>query len=80
MPKFADDFVVFNEQLTPSATIDAPIVWVGYGITAPEFQWDDYAGVDVKGKVILCIVNDPPSDDPSFFGGKVTDLLRTLDL
>jgi Zn-dependent M28 family amino/carboxypeptidase len=68
--KFADDFVVFNEKLTPSVTIDAPIVFVGYGITAPEFQWDDYAGIDVKGKVILCIVNDPPSDDPNFFGGK----------
>jgi Zn-dependent M28 family amino/carboxypeptidase len=68
--KFADDFVVFNEKLTPSVTLDAPIVFVGYGITAPEFHWDDYAGIDVKGKVILCIVNDPPSDDPNFFGGK----------
>jgi Zn-dependent M28 family amino/carboxypeptidase len=43
---------------------------VGYGATAPEFNWDDYAGVDVKGKVILCIVGDPPSDDPKFFAGK----------
>ncbi len=68
--RFADDFVVFNEQLTSSVTISAPIVWVGYGITAPEFQWDDFAGIDVKGKVILCFVNDPPSDDPNFFGGK----------
>jgi Zn-dependent M28 family amino/carboxypeptidase len=68
--KFADDFAVFNETLTPSVTIDAPIVWVGYGITAPEFQWDDFAGIDVKGKVSLCFVNDPPSDDPNFFGGK----------
>jgi Zn-dependent M28 family amino/carboxypeptidase len=68
--KYADDFVVFNERLTPSVTLNAPIVFVGYGVTAPEFQWDDYAGIDVKGKVILCIVNDPPSDDPSFFGGK----------
>ena len=68
--KFADDFVVFNELLTPSVVLSAPIVWVGYGVTAPEFQWNDYAGIDVKGKVILCIVNDPPSDDPNFFGGK----------
>ena len=50
--------------------VDAPIVFVGYGATAPEFNWDDYAGVDVKGKVIVCIVGDPPSDDPKFFGGK----------
>ena len=68
--KFADDFVVFNEKLTPATTLNAPIVWVGYGITAPEFQWDDFAGIDVRGKVILCLVNDPPSDDPAFFGGK----------
>ncbi len=68
--KFADDFVVFNEKLTPSTVLNAPIVWVGYGITAPEFHWDDFANIDVKGKVILCLVNDPPSDDPNFFGGK----------
>jgi Zn-dependent M28 family amino/carboxypeptidase len=68
--KFGSDYVVFNEMLTPRATIDAPIVFVGYGAMAPEFNWNDYAGVDVKGKVILCIVGDPPSDDPKFFGGK----------
>ena len=67
---FGDDYTVMNETLTPEATIDAPIVFVGYGVTAPEFGWDDYAGVDVKGKVVLCIVGDPPSDDPKFFGGK----------
>ena len=67
---FARDFVVSNQQHTPTVEIDAPIVFVGYGVTAPEFDWDDYAGVDVKGKVILCIVGDPPSDDPKFFAGK----------
>ena len=67
---FADDYTVSNLTLTPVVDIDAPIVFVGYGATAPEFQWNDYAGVDVKGKVILCIVGDPPSDDPNFFGGK----------
>ena len=68
--KFGDDFTVSNQTLTPVANIDAPIVFVGYGATAPEFDWNDYAGVDVKGKVILCIVGDPPSDDPKFFGGR----------
>lgn len=68
--KFADDYTVTNEKLTPSVNIDAPIVFVGYGVTAPEFGWNDYAGVDVKGKVILCIVGDPPSNDPKFFGGR----------
>ena len=68
--KYADDYTVSNRTLTPTVDVDAPIVFVGYGATAPEFGWDDYAGVDVKGKVILCIVGDPPSDDPAFFGGK----------
>jgi Zn-dependent M28 family amino/carboxypeptidase len=68
--KYADDYTVSNRTLTPTVNVDAPIVFVGYGVTAPEFQWDDFAGVDVKGKVILCIVGDPPSDDPKFFGGK----------
>jgi Zn-dependent M28 family amino/carboxypeptidase len=68
--KYADDYVVFNPSLTPTADIDASLVFVGYGASAPEFNWDDYAGADVKGKVIVCIVGDPPSDDPKFFGGK----------
>ena len=68
--KFGDDYVVSNEMLTPVTAIDAPIVFVGYGATASEYGWDDYAGVDVKGKVILCIVGDPPSDDPKFFAGR----------
>jgi Zn-dependent M28 family amino/carboxypeptidase len=67
---YGDDYTVSNRTLTPSVDVDAPIVFVGYGVTAPEFGWDDYAGVDVKGKVILCIVGDPPSDDPAFFGGR----------
>ena len=67
---FGDDYTVSNQTLTAEAMVDAPIVFVGYGANAPEFQWNDYAGVDVKGKVILCIVGDPPSDDPKFFAGK----------
>jgi len=67
---YGDDYTVSNRKLTPSVDINAPIVFVGYGVVAPEFGWDDYAGVDVKGKVVLCIVGDPPSDDPKFFGGK----------
>lgn len=67
---YGSDYTVSNQEHKPLAEIDAPIVFVGYGVTAPEFGWNDYAGVDVKGKVILCIVGDPPSDDPKFFGGK----------
>ena len=65
-----DDYVAANEQQGVSAVIDAPIVFVGYGITAPEYQWDDYKGYDLTGKVALLFVNEPVSDDPNFFKGK----------
>jgi Zn-dependent M28 family amino/carboxypeptidase len=48
---------------------DAEAVFVGHGITAPEFEWDDYKNVDVKGKVVVLFTNEPPSNDPKFFGG-----------
>ncbi len=64
------DYVVGNQTQTDSVDIDAPIVFAGYGIEAPEYRWDDFKGVDVKGKVILVIVNEPPSKDPKFFAGE----------
>ena len=67
--KFRDQIVAINEGATASVDVDAPIVWVGYGITAPEYNWDDYKGLDVKGKVLLMLVNEPPSNDPKFFKG-----------
>ena len=67
---YGDDYTVSDQKLQASSNVDASIVFVGYGVVAPEFGWNDYAGVDVKGKVVLCIVGDPPSDDPKFFGGK----------
>jgi hypothetical protein len=48
---------------------DAEAVFVGHGITAPEFEWDDYQDVDVKGKIVVLFTNEPPSNDPKFFGG-----------
>ena len=68
--KLLDDYVTANEQQMESAVIDAPIVFVGYGITAPEYRWDDYKGYDLKGRVALLFVNQPRSDDPNFFKGK----------
>src|SRR6202047_2433727 len=68
--KNLDDFVTNNESQTESADIDAPIVFVGFGISAPEYNWDDYKGSDLKGKVALLFVNEPTSDDPKFFNGK----------
>jgi len=64
------DIVTSNESQTESADIDAPIVFVGYGIKAPEYAWDDYKTVDLHGKVALLFVNEPSSDDPTFFKGK----------
>jgi len=67
---FGTDYVTNNQTHTPTADVHAPIVFVGYGIVAPEYGWDDYRNVDVKGKVALVIVNEPSSDDPKFFNGK----------
>jgi Zn-dependent M28 family amino/carboxypeptidase len=67
---YGTQIVLKDETGQASADIDAPIVFVGYGIDAPEYHWNDYAGVDLKGKVALVIVNEPPSDDPKFFKGK----------
>ena len=67
---FGRDYVTNNQLHTETAEIDAPIVFVGYGIVAPEYGWDDYKGVDVKGKIALVVVNEPTSEDPKFFNGK----------
>ena len=64
------DYVVGNQTQTDAVDMDAPVVFVGYGIDAPEYRWDDFKGVDVKGKVIMVIVNQPPSKDPKFFAGE----------
>src|SRR6266849_3578393 len=65
-----DEYVAYDQTQQPESNVDADIVFVGYGIEAPEYDWDDYKGVDVKGKVLLMLVNEPPSDDPKFFKGK----------
>jgi Zn-dependent M28 family amino/carboxypeptidase len=65
-----DEYVAYDQTQQPESNADAEIVFVGYGIEAPEYNWDDYKGVDVRGKVLLMLVNEPPSDDPKFFKGK----------
>src|SRR5580698_4261380 len=65
-----DDYVAYDQTQQPSSDVDAEIVYVGYGIEAPEYIWDDYKGIDVRGKVLLMLVNEPPSDDVNFFKGK----------
>ncbi len=59
-----------SQTQTEREEFDAEAIFLGHGITAPEFEWDDYKGVDVKGKVVVLFTNQPPSDDPKWFGGK----------
>lgn len=68
--KWLDEFVGTSHTQEPAADFDADAVFVGHGITAPEFGWNDYAGVDVKGKVVVLFTNEPPSEDPKFFAGR----------
>jgi len=65
-----EQYVAYDETQQATSDVDAEIVYVGYGIEAPEYKWDDYKGVDVRGKVLLMLVNEPPSDDVRFFKGK----------
>jgi Zn-dependent M28 family amino/carboxypeptidase len=72
-----NDFVGPSSRLVPQVGAkDTDVVFVGYGVVAPEFGWDDYKGVDVKGKTVVMLINDPPITtadgalDPKFFGGK----------
>jgi Zn-dependent M28 family amino/carboxypeptidase len=68
--KCDEDFAGMSQTQAGDVDFDAEAVFVGHGITAPEFDWDDYKGVDVKDKVVVLFTNEPPSDDPKFFGGK----------
>jgi Zn-dependent M28 family amino/carboxypeptidase len=68
--RFRDDFIAFSGVAEPEARVaGAEVVFVGYGIVAPEYGWDDYKGADVTGKVVLMMNNDP-EDDPKLFAGK----------
>ena len=68
--KVLEDYVSYDQTQQPQSDLDASIVYVGYGIRAPEYNWDDYKDTDVRGKVLLMLVSEPASDDPKFFKGK----------
>jgi Zn-dependent M28 family amino/carboxypeptidase len=80
--KVRDEFVPFSRRVTDEVTIkDSELVFVGYGVQAPEFGWDDFKGLDVKGKTIVVLVNDPQVarasdpktlDDAMFGGSRMT--------
>jgi Zn-dependent M28 family amino/carboxypeptidase len=65
-----DEFVGGSERQQALAQFEAEAIFVGHGIAAPEFQWDDYKGVDVRGKAVVLFTNEPDSTDPKFFGGR----------
>jgi Zn-dependent M28 family amino/carboxypeptidase len=61
-----DDVVAWTKRVTEEVKVDASeLVFVGYGVQAPEYGWDDYKGVDVTGKTLVMLVNDPPVPDPA---------------
>jgi Zn-dependent M28 family amino/carboxypeptidase len=67
--RFFDDYIAYSGVAAPESRVDnAEIVFVGYGIVAPEYQWDDYKGADLKGKVLLVMNNDPEKDQALFAG------------
>lgn len=72
--KFADDFVAFTGAQTDNVSINSEMVFVGYGVDAPEQKWNDFKGKpeDYRGKVLVIMVNDPPATaaEPNLFGGK----------
>jgi Zn-dependent M28 family amino/carboxypeptidase len=68
--QFQKDFVAWTKRNVETSSLDGDMIFVGYGVQAPEYQWDDFKGVDVKGKVIVVLVNDPPVPDDNVFGGK----------
>jgi Zn-dependent M28 family amino/carboxypeptidase len=64
--KWRDDFVAWTKRVVPTAALDkSDVVFVGYGVTAPEFTWDDYKGLDLRGKTIVVLIGDPPVPDPA---------------
>jgi Zn-dependent M28 family amino/carboxypeptidase len=70
--RFTDDVVVWPGSATESSSARGELVFVGYGAVAPEYKWDDFKNTDVRGKILLVLVNDPPApaSEPNLFGGK----------
>lgn len=69
--RYRDDFVAWAERADTLVSAEAEIVFVGFGISAPEWNWDDYKGVDVRGKVVMMLVNDPGLRNPRIFRGDI---------
>ena len=68
--RWGDDFVGLSQTQRPDTRFEGEAVFVGHGITAPEWKWDDFKGVDVTGKILVLFTNEPASTDPGFFDGR----------
>ena len=69
--RWRDDYVAWTKHVEPTAALaNSELVFVGYGTEAPEYRWDDFKGVDVTGKTLVMLVNDPPLADTARFGGQ----------
>jgi Zn-dependent M28 family amino/carboxypeptidase len=70
--RYLDDVVAFTDVQEAQVSASGEVVFVGHGIVAPEYNWNDYAGVNMAGKIALVMVNDPPAtpDEPQLFGGR----------
>src|SRR4029079_8730606 len=70
--RFTNDVVVWPGSATDASSAHGELVFVGYGASAPEYKWDDFKNTDVRGKILLVLVNDPPApaSEPNLFGGK----------
>src|SRR5688572_21562864 len=65
-PAFPTDGVVWTKRFVPEVSVEkSEVVFVGYGVVAPEYGWDDFKGVDVRGKTIVFLINDPAIPDPT---------------
>jgi Zn-dependent M28 family amino/carboxypeptidase len=69
--RYRDDFVAWNEGEKEHINVSAPLVFLGYGVDAPEYNWNDFKE-DVKGKIIVVLINDPPLPDGRFKGEEMT--------
>ncbi len=67
--RWLDDFVALSQTQQPDTRFEGDAVFVGHGITAPEWKWDDFKGVNVTGKVVVLFTSEPESKDPKFFDG-----------
>jgi Zn-dependent M28 family amino/carboxypeptidase len=68
--KWAQDFIGITGLQKTDVQFEGEAVFVGHGISAPEYKWDDFKGVDVAGKILVLFTNEPPSTDPKFFDGR----------